>query len=120
MVPSHASPQTSPSYQLTLDNGVFTLRESPEDVSDATVTTFESPTNDDVFVATSVDVGGAEGEVKTTYQIVGGIAQPTLTVLDPPTGVDCTSPLLTRGCKSLEIEYATSTTADRDRRRTVG
>jgi RHS repeat-associated protein len=46
----------------------------------------------------------------TTWQIVGGLTQPTRMTAPPPDGVDCsTAPLTTPGCQTVEFDYTPAT-----------
>lgn len=71
---------------------------------------FTKPTGASVYELS--DVTGADGGTgKTTWQVASGMVRPTQQVAAPPAGVTCTSPLTTRGCRTVQFTYATTTTA---------
>jgi RHS repeat-associated protein len=85
----------------------FTLK-----TGSGTVTTFKLPTGGSgtVWLPISVEEPSSVGSMTTSYQIVGGITEPTQIVEPAPEGVTCTSELV-RGCRALGFVYAASTTA---------
>jgi RHS repeat-associated core domain len=65
-----------------------------------------------LFEPTAVDDSSGLGASSTLWQVVGTITRPTQMVAPAAPNVSCgLSPLTTRGCQSLTLDYASTTTA---------
>ncbi|GAA2845756.1 hypothetical protein Acy02nite_47380 [Actinoplanes cyaneus] len=93
----------SNSYVLTEQDG------------DSTTFTRSSTDPAGLYTPSSSVTGGTDATTAITWQntTVDGsaVVRPVRAVAPAPAGVSCSSPLTTRGCKTLTYTYATSTTA---------
>ncbi|HVE67788.1 MAG TPA: RHS repeat-associated core domain-containing protein [Solirubrobacteraceae bacterium] len=65
-----------------------------------------------VYLPTEIRQPAAGAGVTTViYQTVNGVNRPTRAIAPAPAGVTCTATSLPAGCRSLELVYASSTTA---------
>jgi RHS repeat-associated protein len=73
---------------------------------------FQRPGSGLDYMVVDLKTPSNPGVDATSWTVLGGVAAPTQEVAAPPNGVTCSSsPLTTRGCRTLTFAYGLSTTA---------